>query len=141
MPRVTNYAYCSFDGGLTWKATAAPKPDGRVQGDDAIVFGRDGTAYHSYIAFDGIRVDRPERAWSGIFVRSTRDGLDVDDAGVAVVDHINTAIPFEDKPWLGVDRAAASPASRQRLRRLDAIRRVRQHQSHASQPHHALAIA
>ncbi len=33
----------------------------------------------------------------------------MDDAGVAVVDHINTAIPFEDKPWLGVDRAAASP--------------------------------
>ena len=107
-PRVTNSAYNSFDGGRTWKATAAPNPDGRVQGDDAIVFGRDGTAYHSYIAFDGIRVDRPERAWSGIFVRSTRDGLQWT-PGVAVIDHINTAIPFEDKPWLGIDRGAASP--------------------------------
>jgi hypothetical protein len=107
-PRVTNYAYNSFDGGRTWKTTAAPNPDGRVQGDDAIVFGRDGTAYHSYIAFDGIRVDRPERAWSGIFVRSTRDGLQWT-PGVAVIDHINTAIPFEDKPWLGIDRGAASP--------------------------------
>jgi hypothetical protein len=107
-PRVTNHAYASFDGGHTWKATAVPNPDGRVQGDDAIVFGRDGTAYHGYIAFDGIRVDRPERAWSGIFVRSTRDGL-AWTPGVAVIDHINTAVPFEDKPWLGVDRAAASP--------------------------------
>ena len=107
-PRVTNHAYASFDGGHTWKGTAVPNPDGRVQGDDAIAFGRDGTAYHAYIAFDGIRVDRPERAWSGIFVRSTRDGL-AWTPGVAVIDHINTAVPFEDKPWLGVDRAAASP--------------------------------
>lgn len=106
--RVSNYAYSSLDGGRTWKGTAAPNPDQRVQGDDAIVFGRDGTAYHSYIAFDGIRVDRPERAWSGIFVRSTRDGLNWT-TGVPVVDHINTAVPFEDKPWLGVDRAADSP--------------------------------
>ena len=107
-PRVTNFAYSSFDGGRSWKATAAPNPDGRVQGDDAVVFGRDGTAYHSYIAFDGIRVERPERAWSGIFVRTSRDGLQWT-SGVAVIDHINTAIPFEDKPWLGVDRGATSP--------------------------------
>jgi hypothetical protein len=107
-PRVTNFAYTSFDGGRSWKATAAPNPDGRVQGDDAVVFGRDGTAYHSYIAFDGIRVERPERAWSGIFVRTSRDGLQWT-PGVAVIDHINTAIPFEDKPWLGVDRGATSP--------------------------------
>ena len=79
-----------------------------MQGDDAVAFGRDGTAYHCYIAFDGIRVERPERAWSGIFVRSSRDGL-AWTTPVAVVDHINTAIPFEDKPWLGVDRAASSP--------------------------------
>jgi hypothetical protein len=107
-PRVSNHAYTSLDGGLTWKRGAASNPDGRVQGDDAIVFGRDGTAYHSYIAFDGIRVERPERAWSGIFVRSTKDGFTWQ-SPVAVVDHINTAIPFEDKPWIGVDRSAASP--------------------------------
>jgi len=28
---------------------------------------------------------------------------------VAVVDHVNTAIPFEDKPWIGVDDAEESP--------------------------------
>jgi hypothetical protein len=107
-PRVSNHSYTSFDGGLTWKAVAASNPDGRVQGDDAVTFGRDGTAYHSYIAFDGIRVERPERAWSGIFVRSSKDGLTWT-TPLAVVDHINTAMPFEDKPWVGVDRSEKSP--------------------------------
>jgi hypothetical protein len=107
-PRVSNHTYTSTNGGVTWRALAAENADGRVHGDDAVVFGGDGTAYHSYIAFDGIRVDRPERASSGIFVRSTRDGVRWS-APVAVVDHLNTAIPFEDKPWIGVDRSAGSP--------------------------------
>jgi hypothetical protein len=107
-PRVSNWSYTSTDGGLTWRPMRTPNPDGRAQGDDAVVFGADGTAFHSYISFDGIRVERPERAWSGIFVRSTKDGLTWH-APVAVVDHINTAIPFEDKPWVGVDRSASSP--------------------------------
>jgi len=107
-PRVSNWSYTSIDGGLSWQPTRAHNADGRVQGDDAVVFGADGTAYHSYISFDGIRVERPERAWSGIFVRSTKDGMTWH-TPVAVVDHINTAIPFEDKPWLGIDRHASSP--------------------------------
>ena len=107
-PRVSNWSYTSADGGLTWRPMRAPNPDGRAQGDDAVVFGADGTAFHSYISFDGIRVERPPRAWSGIFVRSTTDGLTWQ-APVAVVDHINTAIPFEDKPWIGVDRSPSSP--------------------------------
>jgi hypothetical protein len=107
-PRVTNWSYSSTDGGATWKPVAAHNPGGRPQGDDAVVFGADGTAYHSYIAFDGIRVERPERAFSGIFVRSSGDGVTWNPP-VAVVDHVNTAIPFEDKPWIGVDRSSGSP--------------------------------
>ena len=107
-PRVSNWSYASHDGGMTWKPVAAHNSGARPQGDDAVVFGADGTAFHSYIAFDGIRVERPERAFSGIFVRSTKDGLSWNPP-VAVVDHINTAIPFEDKPWIGVDRSPASP--------------------------------
>jgi hypothetical protein len=106
--RVTNFAYTSIDGGLTWKAVARANPNMRVQGDDAVTFSRDGTAYHAYISFDGIRVERPERAWSGIFVASSKDGLEWN-APVPVIDHINTAIPFEDKPWIGVDRSENSP--------------------------------
>lgn len=106
-PRVSNHAYVSIDGGRSWRGEAAPNADRRVQGDDAVTFGRDGVAYHSYISFDGIRIARPERAWSGIFVRSTRDGVRWS-TPAPVVDHVNTAIPFEDKPWVGVDRASES---------------------------------
>ena len=107
-PRVSNWSYTSVDGGYQWKPTRADNREGRAQGDDAVVFGLDGMAFHSYISFDGIRVDRPERAWSGIFVRTTKDGQTWAPP-VAVVDHINTAIPFEDKPWPGVDRSESSP--------------------------------
>ncbi len=86
----------------------AANPSHRVQGDDVITFGRDGTAFHTYIAFDGIRVDRPEVAATGIWVRRTRDGITWDPA-VPVIDHVNTVMPFEDKPWTIVDRAADSP--------------------------------
>ena len=107
-PRSTNWAYVSTDGGLTWTGTMAANPSRRVQGDDVIAFGRDGTAFHTYIAFDGIRVDRPEVAATGIWVRRTRDGVTWDPA-VPVIDHVNTVMPFEDKPWTIVDRAADSP--------------------------------
>ena len=106
--RISNVSYASVDGGRTWRSAPAPNEHQRVHGDDAVTIARDGTAYHSYIAFDGIRVPRPDRASSGIFVRTSRDGLAWTDA-VAVVDHQNTAIPFEDKPWLGVDDAEESP--------------------------------
>jgi hypothetical protein len=107
-PRVINYSYTSLDGGMTWQPVETENPDGRVQGDDAITFSRDGTAYHTYISFDGIRAERPERAWSGIFVTTSRDGLTWT-RPLPVVDHINSAIPFEDKPWIGADRGENSP--------------------------------
>ena len=106
--RISNFSYTSVDGGRTWRTTAAPNTHRRVHGDDAVTIGRDGTVYHTYIAFDGIRVPRPDRASSGIHVRTSRDGLTWNDP-VAVVDHLNTAVPFEDKPWLGVDDAEDSP--------------------------------
>jgi hypothetical protein len=106
--RVSNFSYTSFDGGRTWRTVPAPNDHQRVHGDDAVTIGRDGTIYHAYIAFDGIRVARADRASSGIYVRTSRDGLTWNEP-VPVVDHINSAIPFEDKPWLGVDDAEESP--------------------------------
>lgn len=106
--RISNFGYTSIDGGRTWRTTPAANVHQRVHGDDAVTIARDGTIYHSYIAFDGIRAPRPDRASSGIFVRTSRDGLSWNDP-VPVVDHINTAIPFEDKPWLAVDDAEDSP--------------------------------
>jgi hypothetical protein len=106
--RTSNFSYASVDGGRTWRTVPAPNDHQRVHGDDAVTIGRDGTIYHSYIAFDGIRVARADRASSGIYVRTSRDGWTWTDH-VAVVDHINTAIPFEDKPWIGVDDGEESP--------------------------------
>ena len=106
--RTSNFSYTSIDGGRTWRTAAAPNAHHRVHGDDAVTIARDGTIYHSYIAFDGIRVPRPDRASSGIYVRTSRDGITWNEP-VAVIDHLNTAIPFEDKPWVGVDDAADSP--------------------------------
>jgi hypothetical protein len=107
-PRSTNWGYVSTDGGLTWTGTVAANPSRRVQGDDVIAFGRDGTAFHTYIAFDGIRVNRPEVAATGIWVRRSVDGVTWEPA-VPVIDHVNTVMPFEDKPWTVVDRAGDSP--------------------------------
>lgn len=101
-PRQSNYAYVSTDGGRTWKTVACPNPGGRVQADDVLAFGPDGTVYHAYIAFDGIRVPRPKRANSGIHVSRSRDGV-VWDTPVPAVDHINTCEPFEDKPGIAAD--------------------------------------
>lgn len=99
-PRTTGYIYVSHDGGRTWRNERAANPLGRTQGDDVVTFAGPGVALHTYISFLGIRTPRPARAETGIFV--TRS----DDAGVtwgnpvAAVDHANTVLPFEDKPWI-----------------------------------------
>ena len=108
-PGTTNYAYVSRDGGRSWMTVPQPNPDGRTQGDDAVVFDGRGTAYRSYISFEGIRVARPRKAWNGIFVSRSDDGGESWNRPVPVVDHINTVEPFEDKPWLGTDNGQASP--------------------------------
>jgi hypothetical protein len=98
----TNCAYVSTDGGRTWKTSPYPNPNKRVQGDDAVTFTADGLALRTYIAFEGIRLDRPKRASTGILVSTSKDGLTWSDP-VAVVDHINSVTPYEDKPWIRAD--------------------------------------
>lgn len=108
--RVSNVLFVSRDGGRTWVDELAANPERRsTQGDDAVVFGHDGTLFHSYIAFDGLRASRPALARNGIFVRRRDAATGGWDAPLAVVDHRNTVAPFEDKPWPGVDRGARSP--------------------------------
>lgn len=107
-PGTTNFSYVSADGGKTWK-TAPPhhNPGKRTQGDDVVIFTADGLAVRTYISFAGIRQPRPKRAFSGIFVTTSRDGLTWSDP-VAVVDHVNSVEPMEDKPWLAADKAKDS---------------------------------
>ena len=102
-PRTTGYIYVSHDGGRTWKNERAANPLGRTQGDDVVTFAKPGVALHTYISFLGIRTPRPARAENGIFVtRSDDAGLSWSNP-VAVVDHANTVLPFEDKPWMTAD--------------------------------------
>ena len=104
----TNYAYVSTDAGRTWKTAPHANPDKRTQGDDVVIFAGDGLAVRAYISFLGIRVARPARAVSGIFVTTSRDGLAWSDP-VPVIDHLNSVEPHEDKPWLCADKSKDSP--------------------------------
>src|SRR5437764_11484223 len=107
-PRYASYNYFSMDGGKTWKTVPVEDPKGLTQGDDAVYFSSDGTAYHIHLSFVGIRVARPPRAENGMLIESSKDGgLTWTESGPAI-NHINTVIPFEDKPGIVVDNATES---------------------------------
>ena len=106
--RTTNVAYVSHDAGESFIEVRGPNTDSRTQGDDAIRFDAGGRAFWSYISFQGLRVERPPVASNGIFVNRSADG-GLSWERTTVVDHINTVIPFEDKPFLSVDIEPSSP--------------------------------
>ncbi len=99
-PRTTGYIYVSHDGGRTWRNERAANPLGRTQGDDVVTFAAPGVALHTYISFLGIRTPRPARAENGIFVTRSSDAGVTWGHPVPVIDHANTVLPFEDKPWM-----------------------------------------
>jgi BNR/Asp-box repeat len=107
-PRAGSYHYVTFDGGKTWTTVATPDPKNLVQGDDVMAFSSDGIAYHAHLSFDGIRMARPPRAENGMIVNVSQDGGRTWSEGTPAINHINTVIPFEDKPGLVVDNAGAS---------------------------------
>ena len=109
-PRAGSSHYVTFDGGMTWKTVPTPNPSKLVQGDDIVVFSSDGVAYHAHLSFDGIRQQRPVRAENGMIVNVSKDGGNTWSDGTAAVNHINTVMPFEDKPGMVVDNAHASPS-------------------------------
>ena len=102
-PRTTGYIYVSHDGGRTWRNERAANPLGRTQGDDLVTFAGPGVSLHTYISFLGIRVPNPARAETGIFVTRSDDGGVTWGNPVAAIDHANTVLPFEDKPWTAAD--------------------------------------
>ena len=101
----TNFAYVTFDGGSSWEQVAGPNPEERTQGDDAVRFTAGKRVLWSHISYRGLRVERPENAANGIFVNRSDDGGLTWSERAVVVDHRNTVTPFEDKPYLTVDRA------------------------------------
>lgn len=109
LPRAGSFTYVTMDGGQTWKTVPPQDPQDYVQGDDAMAMDSDGTAYHAHLSFDGIRIQRPRRAESGIIVSASRDGGLTWTDPVPAIDHINSVTPFEDKPGIVTDNAATSP--------------------------------
>ena len=107
-PRAGSYHYVTFDGGKTWTTVSTPDPKNLTQGDDVMAFSSDGVAYHAHLSFDGIRLPRPPRAENGMIVNVSKDGGRTWSDGTPAINHINTVIPFEDKPGLVVDTAAGS---------------------------------
>jgi hypothetical protein len=107
--RVSNVTYHTTDGGKTWKTMPTQNPKSLVQGDDAVTFNSEGIVYHSFISFDGIRIQRPKRAANGIIVAASKDGGQTWNENVPVIEHTNSVTPFEDKPWLVTDNVEGSP--------------------------------
>ncbi len=102
-------SYWSMDGGKTWETVPVPNPDNRTQGDDVVLFSRDGTCVHAFISFVGLWQEFPERAASGILLCRSKDGGKTWSEQVTVADHLNTKTPMEDKPWLVFDNTPGSP--------------------------------
>src|SRR5947199_5305033 len=107
-PRYASYFYVSMDGGKSWKTVPVEDPKGLTQGDDAVYFSSDGTAYHIHLSFVGIRVGTPPRAESGMLVESSKDGGLTWSESVRAINHVNSVTPFEDKPGIVVDNAPES---------------------------------
>ncbi|MEM8680790.1 MAG: sialidase family protein, partial [Planctomycetota bacterium] len=97
-PRKPNYTFHSFDAGRSWKTVPTENPDNRTQGDDVVVFSREGSVVHGYICFIGTW-GNGSRAANGIYTTVSDDGGITWAAPVPVVDHLNTGTPMEDKPW------------------------------------------
>lgn len=107
--RVSNVTYHSTDGGRSWAMTPTQNPKRLVQGDDGVTFNSEGVVHHSFISFDGIREVKPRRAANAIVVATSTDGGKTWGDNVPVVEHTNTVLPFEDKPWLVTDNVEGSP--------------------------------
>src|SRR5438067_2174094 len=107
-PRYASYNYVSMDGGKIWKTVPVEDPKALTQGDDAVYFSSEATAHHIHLSFVGIRVPTPPRAESGMLVESSKDGGLTWSESVPAINHVNSVIPFEDKPGIVVDNAPQS---------------------------------
>src|SRR5947209_17734495 len=94
-PRYASYNYVSMDGGKTWKTVPVEDPKGLTQGDDAVYFSSDGTAYHAHLSFVGIRAAKPSRAESGILVETSKDGGTAWNESIPAINHINSVTPLK----------------------------------------------
>jgi len=109
IPGITNYTYSTMDGGETWKKVLTSNPENRVEGDDGLAFSSEGIVFHSYLSFYGLWKQKSERPADGIYVSASTDGGLTWPVRAPVIDHINTAAPMEDKPYVVTDNSPNSP--------------------------------
>ena len=107
--RITNFSYVSWDAGRSWTTAAVPNPEERIQGDDAVLIDHQGRVYRTYISFQHLRDPSGINPKTGIFLAASEDGGLTYDEPIALIDHLNTIVPFEDKPYPGLDLSADSP--------------------------------
>jgi|GEM_PF-198110 len=104
-----DFSFWSKDGGKTFSPVPVPNPDDRTQGDDVILFAGGGMCVHAFITFTGLWDQAPKRASNGIAIVRSGDGGETWGDQTAVIDHLNSKTPMEDKPWLVFDRYTRSP--------------------------------
>ena len=108
VPGYSDYTYSSMDGGKTWEREETDNPGKKIQGDDGVAYGINGSVYHSYLSFWS-RSNKIKRQLSaGIYVSSSKDGGIHWDKRAVVIDHINTHAPMEDKPYVIADNSSNS---------------------------------
>lgn len=107
--RITNFSYVSWDAGKHWTSVAIPNPDGLVQGDDAVVIDHRGRVHRTYLGFKHLRNPDGTFPRNGLFLSASEDGGLSYAPRVVLIEHLNSIIPFEDKPYPGVDLSAESP--------------------------------
>ncbi len=108
-PRISNFTYVSWDAGKTWTSVAMPNPHGKVQGDDAVVIDHEGRVYRTYLGFRHLRNPDGIFPRNGLFLAASEDGGLTYEEEVVLIEHLNSIVPFEDKPYPGVDLAPDSP--------------------------------
>jgi hypothetical protein len=107
--RITNFSYVTWNAGRTWTAVPIPNPEGRVQGDDGVVIDHEGRVYRTYLSFKHLRDPEGVFPRTGLFMAVSEDGGLTYPVSVPFIDHLNTILPFEDKPYPGVDLSEDSP--------------------------------
>jgi hypothetical protein len=107
--RISNFTYVSWDAGKSWTSVAMPNPEHRVQGDDAVVIDHTGRVYRTYLGFKHLRNPNGVLPKTGLFLAASDDGGLTYEPAVTLIDHVNSIVPFEDKPYPGVDLAPDSP--------------------------------
>jgi hypothetical protein len=107
--KTSNFTYVSWDAGKTWTAVAMPNPHAKTQGDDAVVIDDEGRVYRTYLGFRHLRNPRGIFPRDGLFLSASDDGGLTYEDEVVLIEHLNSIVPFEDKPYPGVDLSADSP--------------------------------